>query len=409
MRIIRRMKKMSRLKKLAVATSACLLIFTVFGFFVLPPILKSTLERRLSESLHRQVVMEDVDVNPYVLSVTVTGLTIQQRESAERFLSFDKLYANFQIMSILKQALITKELRIEQPHISIIRQEETRYNFSDLIQEDSSNQTPSTPLQFSLNNIRLVNGLVDVWDKPKDKKHHLAEINISIPSVSNLPYSVDIFVEPLFEARLNETPVSVKGKTKPFHDTLETVFDVNLKDINVPYYLAYVPMEQNFKVLSGYLDTKGTISYIQRQGAPAALSVSGDVLLRTAEIADEKDNPVLRIPLLQIGIAPTELFSKTIHLSKVLLESPELNIVIDKTGNMNINAMLPETETEETTPEEDEDSFPPVLWRVASVFLPHASVKPARANRGSSRFFGESLSTPRGFPKKRPFRRHLPS
>ncbi|MGD9022507.1 MAG: DUF748 domain-containing protein, partial [Deltaproteobacteria bacterium] len=38
--------------------------------------------------------------------------------------------------------------------------------------------------------------------------------------------------------------------------------------------------------------------------------------------------------------------------------SPELNIVIDKTGNMNINAMLPETKTEETTSEEDEDSSP---------------------------------------------------
>ncbi|MBW2566432.1 MAG: AsmA family protein [Deltaproteobacteria bacterium] len=243
MKIAEKIKAMSRLEKSVTAALTSLVIFTVVGFLVLPPILKSILQKKLSENLHRQVVVEDIDLNPYVLSLTVQGFVIKGFETSDTFVSFDELYVNLDIMSLFKWALIAKEIRIERPHINIIRHEETRYNFSDLIQDKGSSSTPSTPLQFSANNIQLLNGSIDILDEPKDKKHKMT-------TVSNLPHYVDIFVEPLFEAKFNETPVSLKGKTKPFHDTVETIFDIDLKDINVPYYLAYVPLEQNFKVLA---------------------------------------------------------------------------------------------------------------------------------------------------------------
>ncbi|MBW1859745.1 MAG: DUF748 domain-containing protein, partial [Deltaproteobacteria bacterium] len=196
------------------------------------------------------------------------------------------------------------------------------------------------------------------WDKPKDKKHKMTDMNIQIPTISNQPQRVDIFIEPLFEARFNETPVSLKGKTKPFHDTLETVFDVDLRDINVPHYLAYVPMEQKFKVLSGLLDVKLALSYIQQPDGPPAFWINGDVVLKTTEVVDAEDNPVLKIPRLHIAVAPTELFARKPHIAKISIESPEVNVLRDKEGNTNIQSMLPENKTEEPALETDKDEHP---------------------------------------------------
>jgi len=369
--MIRKTKEMSRWQKLTMTAAVCLMVYTLVGFLILPPILRSVLQNKISENLHRQTVIEDIDVNPYALSCLLEGFVINDRESSDTFVSFDRLYLNVEMVSLFKWALIAKEIRLEQPYISLVRHEEAHYNFSDLIpasKENSQESEPSEPLRFSLNNIQILNGSIDIRDKPKEKKHKIADMKIQIPSISNEPHRMDIFAQPLFEARFNETPVSLKGKTKPFHDTLETVFDVDLRDINVPHYLAYVPIEQRFKVLSGLLDVKGTLSYVQRTDALPVFSLAGDVILKTAEVVDADDNPVLKLPRLYIAIAPTELFSRKIHLSRISVESPEVNILRDKAGNTNIQSILPEKGTKNAIAESDEDA-PPLSVKIDEIML----------------------------------------
>jgi uncharacterized protein involved in outer membrane biogenesis len=359
--MIQRIKAMSRLHKILLAAAACLLVYTVVGFLILPPIVKSLLQKKLSENLHRQTVIDDIDLNPYALSCLVEGFVTKSRDGTQTFVSFDKLYMNLETISLFKWALITKEVRLEQSYLNLIREEETLYNFSDLLEkgkeDDAQKETsePEEPARFSLNNIQVLNGSIDIWDKPKDKKHRMTNMNFQIPTISNQLHQVNIFVEPFFEAQFNETPVSLKGKSKPFHDTLETVFDVDLRDINVPHYLAYVPVEQKFKVLSGLLDVKLALSYIQQPDGPPAFWLNGDVVLKTTEVVDAEENPVLKLPRLHIAVAPTELFARKPHIAKISIESPEITIVRNREGITNIELMLPEKSTEELDPETDTD------------------------------------------------------
>lgn len=377
--MIQRIKAMPRWQKLVTAAVACLLIYTVIGFLILPPIVKSVLQKKLSENLHRQTVIEDIDLNPYALSCLVEGLVMKAREGSGIFISFDKLYMNLETVSLFKWALITKEIRLEQPYLNLIREEETLYNFSDLLEEskgeDSEKEVsePEEPTRFALNNIQVINGSIDIWDKPKAKKHKMTDMNLQIPTISNQPHRVSIFVEPLFEARFNETPVSLKGKTKPFDETLETIFDVDLRDINVPHYLAYVPVEQKFKVLAGFLDVKLALSYIQQPDGPPAFWINGDVILKRAEVVDVEENPVLKLPRLHIAVAPTELFARKPHIAKISIESPEVNVLRDKEGNTNIQSMLPEEETQEP-PSEADTNEPTVSVNIDEIKLSAAKV-----------------------------------
>jgi uncharacterized protein involved in outer membrane biogenesis len=350
---------MRRLKKLLIVLVIFFACFTLVGFFVFPPILKSILTQKLSESLHRQVTINQIKINPYTLSITARGFTIKDKGSSETFLSFDEIFLNLQSLSALKMALLLKEVRLTKPFIKITRHQDMSYNFSDLIDKKESKppeKEKSKPLRFSLNNIKIENGSIDFWDEPKQTKHTVRELNIALPFLSNIPYLVETDVQPLFSAKINDTPYKLQGKTKPFADSLETSFDINITNLDIPYYLAYAPMKMNFKIVSAYLDTQAKISFIQAKDKKPSLTLAGNVSLKKIAVDDGKNKPLMRLPLFDISIAPSEPISKIIHLSKVSIQSPELEIRRDEKGTLNVSSLLPEKKETKPTPEKVEDS-----------------------------------------------------
>jgi hypothetical protein len=70
--------------------------------------------------------------------------------------------------------------------------------------------------------------------------------------------------------------------------------------------------------------------------------VSGNVSLKKVALDDEKKNPLFRLPFLEIGIAPSEPLKKVFHLSKISIQSPELNVRRNLKGALNIESLLPE-------------------------------------------------------------------
>ena len=117
-------------------------------------------------------------------------------------------------------------------------------------------------------------------------------------------------------------------------------------------------MKMNFKIVSAYLDTQTKISFIQSKDKKPSLTVTGNVSLKKIAIDDEKKNPLLRLPLLDISIAPSEPIAKIIHLSKVSVQSPALEIRRDEKGAVNVQSLFPENKETKPAPEKVEVSTP---------------------------------------------------
>jgi uncharacterized protein involved in outer membrane biogenesis len=349
-----------RPKKILIGLIIFFAVFTLFGFFGLPPIVKSVLTKKLSEALHREVTIQQIKMNPYALSLTVRGFLVKDRGSAETFVSFEEFYVNLQSLSAIKMAVVLKEIRLKQPYVKINRTDETTYNFSDLIEkkEPRTAETPAgkpaekpKPLRFSLNNIIIDNGSIDFWDGPKQTKHTVKDLNIGVPFLSNIPAQIETFVQPAFSAKINETPYMLQGKTKPFADTLETNLDINIKDLDIPHYLAYFPSKLNFKIVSAYLDTQAQLSFIQYKDKGPSMTVTGNVSLKKVALDDEKKNPLFRLPLLEIAIASAEPLKKAVHLSKISIQSPELEVRRNPAGALNIESLLPQNKAAQSSPQ----------------------------------------------------------
>ena len=341
-----------RFKKPLIWTGVFFSIVILFAFFGVPPLVKSIATKRLSATLHREVSIQKIHVNPFTLSLTVKGFFIKDRETPGAFVSFDELFLNFKSVSALRWALILKEIRVTQPFIRITRHQDNTYNFSDLlVTNEHKGGGKAPPLKFSLNNIRIINGSLDFSDEPKQKKHTVRDANISVPFLSTIPAYIETFVEPAFSATINDSRYSLKGRTKLFAASHETSLDIKINDLDIPYYLAYLPVETDFKILSAFMDARAHISFVQYTNNQRALTLTGDLAFKQLSMNDTQNTPFLRVPFLGISMASTEPLAKRFHLSRVLFQSPEVHIRRDSGGAFNFDSLLPQRHEAQKAPE----------------------------------------------------------
>lgn len=316
----------------------------VLGFLVLPPIVKSVALDQLSKALHREVSVKSVSLNPYVLSATVEGLEIREREGAENFVSFDSLYLNIEASSLFRGGPVLKEIRLDNPKIRVVRQSENRYNFSDLLDEFLAKPKNDDPTPaFSLNNIQISGGSVELDDRVLEEKHALSDITLTVPFVSSMAYATEIFVEPLFSAQIDGAPLSIKGRSRPFDKSMESEVFLALDDWQLAKYLDYSPVQFPIKVLSGSLDTDLKLVFRQELDTPATLQLSGTAILKDLQVKQSSDVPLATLKRLELVIGSADLLGRKFAIDRVALEAPEITTRVGKDGTLNWLSLLPKT------------------------------------------------------------------
>jgi len=344
---------MNILKKILIVIIALVVFISIAGFFVLPAVLQPVLTKKISEALHREASIDQIEINPFALSATIKGFKMADPGGKMPFIAFDELYVNAAVMtSIFRRALILEEIRLDKPSISVTRRTDKSYNFSDLIpKEESKKEETGKPFLFSLNNVQITGGKIDFHDMPNRTDHNLRELNVSIPFISNIEYYMKNYVEPKFSAMVNGHAVAVTGKTQPFLTSRETRFDIDIKDIDVPFYLQYVPVKMNFKLTEARLDTRIQLSFILHKDKSPELKLTGQAVLRKVALDDLRGNKILRLPALTVNLASVEPLVPSVHLAQIALDTPQLVIRRDKQGDINLlNLVAPDKKEMQTRP-----------------------------------------------------------
>src|SRR5271170_6065446 len=159
----------SRQRKLVVWSLALLVAYTVTGFLILPPIIRSVAAKQLTKQLDREVSIQKVKLNPFVLSATVDGLLIKDKDG-QPFVSWDEVYVNFQLSSFFGKAWVFKEISTTKPFVRAQMNKDGTFNFSDLIAKFSTNapsaapQQPSKPLVLHIDRLHIGGASAAVTD-----------------------------------------------------------------------------------------------------------------------------------------------------------------------------------------------------------------------------------------------------
>ncbi len=341
-----RWKGLSRLQRWSIIAGVSLLVYTVFGFWLLPAIVRAQLEKKLSQALHRQTTVQKVQFNPFTLEAAVNGFQVLEPTGGEPFVSFDRLHVNLQAVSLFKRAIIVKSFSLLNPYANIVLNSDKTFNFSDLAagnggeRQDREKEEKEKPLLFSVNNIELLGGGIDFADRLKETGHHVTDLHIGLPFLSNLPYEVEIFTQPVFEAVINSTPVSMLGESKPFHLTRESEINIDFRDIDLTGYLVYLPDNFNFTIKNGRLDLDISLSFIQHEDGSPVINIRGKTSLREMQMVDGLEQPLLSFPELTVDIERVLPLRREFHLARILWREPELFVERGEDGQFNLARLV---------------------------------------------------------------------
>lgn len=330
-----------RVRRSFLGLGIAIVLMTLFGYFVLPGIIKSQAESLVSEALHRRISIQDVEVSPYALAVSIKGMRLMEPDGSTVFAAFDELRLNFSAESLFQLAPVVQEAQLIGPYVHLARTEAHRYNFDDIVELIARQPASATPVRFSIFNIRIEAGRIKFEDHPEGTTHTISDLALGIPFISSLPSQVAVFVEPSLSAKVNGTPLKLRGKTRPFGEPMDAVLDLSLENLDLTRYLGYLPYSPSFRLPSARLDLQLTASFRQPKGKSPTLILKGDTKLRSVQITDLKGKSFIKLPELAITWGEVDVFAGRYGIAKVLLTNPDVSFLVNKAGGNNLALLAP--------------------------------------------------------------------
>ena len=334
-------------RRTALILVALVVLFGLFGYLVLPGIIKSQAEKSVAAALHRKLTIERVEVRPYALAVAVHGVKLYEPDGQGVFASLQELQVRLSASSLIHLAPVVKEVHLVAPFVHFVRTGPNRYSTDDIVAAVSAK--PAAPAssaagggaRFSVYNIRVDGGRFEFDDQPAHAHHTVADLKLGIPFVSSLPSQEEVFVEPLLSAVINGAPLLIKGKARPFAPIPEAVVDLDLDQVDLPRYLEYLPFEPRFRMPDAKLDVHLQASFQQPRDRPAAVTLAGKVTLKSLQLTALDGSPILKLPQLVVELGKADLLGGRVDVTGVTATGLDLNVVRDANGALNLELMAP--------------------------------------------------------------------
>lgn len=350
---------MSLRRKILIGAVVLFLGTLLFAAFVLPSILRNVAVEKIEEATGRKASIAKVAINPLALRVRVTNFRLAEKgTSTATFVSFSSAKVSFSPVSLVRRAPIVSRIEVASPYVNVTRSAANTYNFTDLVTPKKKEAKPSKPLQFSLNNIVIKGGAIDFHDlAARTPTHHtVRRLEIAVPFFSTIPYLADEYVAPSFSAIINGAQLSANGQLKPLAKSMETSLDLKLRDFDLPYYLAYLPVTVPIGINSGRLSTDLKLSYnVSAQNKPD-LELAGNLELTGLDVREKTGAPLVALNRLTAHINKAAIFGQNVDLATLELDGTAVSLERNASGQWNfqrLQAKRTVPDKQEKTPDKD--------------------------------------------------------
>jgi hypothetical protein len=331
-------------------------IFTagiLFSVLLLPIIIKSQAEKGILQATGRSAKIEAVSFNPFGMTLTVRGFKLFEPDTTTPFVQFGQLRVSLSSAIFFRFAPVLDEVTLDNLQLHLVRTAANRYNFSDILDLIARQpQKPKTaPPRFSINNIALHGGSIDFDDQAVSggKKHTVRDLQLAIPFISTIPYLAEQYTDPKFSATINGALFSFNGKAKPLAKAIEANLQLRLTDLDLPYYLAYLPAQVPVKLATGKLTLNLDLTYRIHKNKQPQLLIKGLTRLDQISIRGKNGAALASFKRFDVQSREIELFSRNVALQQVALDGLDLYADRDSSGKLNFQHLQPATSQAKTS------------------------------------------------------------
>ncbi|HSV68498.1 MAG TPA: DUF748 domain-containing protein [Methylibium sp.] len=321
-----------RLVKLAAVLAALALLWTAAVGWALPRLLQPRIEAAATEALGAPLVIDEIDIAPWSLQVSVLGLRLGPAEAP--WLRVAEVTADVSAESLWRLAPVLERLVVRKPQVELERIDAQRFNVSPML--DALAKRPpappdAEPARFAVNNVQLEGGRIRFLDRVSGAEHLVEALHIGLPFVSNLPSHVAIDVEPLLDAVVNGSRLALRGKTRPFDEGLRSSIVVDWRRLDLPVWLAGVvpllPRPVPVSLQQGLLDVALQIDFERRADPqPDVLRIGGTATLAQLQLVLPEQG--LAVAFDQLAVTGLDLrpFERQARVGAVQLQGPVVEL-----------------------------------------------------------------------------------
>ena len=327
-----------RWRKILLWSVGLVLFYTVVGFLILPLIIKSVAVSQLSKRLGgREVTIQKVKLNPYVLSLTIRGLLIKDKDG-QPFVSWDEVYVNFQLASFFQHPWVFKEVSTTKPFIRVQVNKDYTFNFSDLVTQFSTNapsKEPPKPLALRIDRLRIAGAAASLTDlTPRTPfERRLGPIDVTLINFQTDP--------------ANKNPYSVAGTTDAgerfgwsgyfYLQPLRSQGDFSLENLSLN---KYAPLYQDFfrfQIVDGTVDVHTSYHFEITATNKVAWVTNSSMNLHSLKVTESKDGPtLLELPDFKLTGASLDTGAQTASMDSMSGTGARITVRRDKDASINL-------------------------------------------------------------------------
>jgi uncharacterized protein involved in outer membrane biogenesis len=351
------MRWLLRPSRLAIIALSLVLVYALVGFFLVPYLIKSYAIPAVAEKLKRPVLVQEVELNPFTLSLRVTGFEIRETDQSA-LLGFEEFFINFQVSSLFRRAYVFDTIRLSAPYVSARISKDGRVNLAELVPPDDGSQpsmlpqaekTPAEIPAVEIGEFEIAQAIVEFRDESKPKPYELdiVPIHIVLKNFYTKPGGDNSYA---FTAELD------KGEALSWAGTLSlepmrSSGKFSLSGVKLPRLWQYLHDRFRFDVTDGTLAVDAGYA-LDVDATPLGLQVS-QANIRIEKLAIREDgslDPVITIPALNVEGVDVNLATHEVTVQDIAVERASFTAWLNPDGTMNYQQMFAPAESVQSPP-----------------------------------------------------------
>jgi hypothetical protein len=295
----------------------------LLGFLVVPPVLRSQLEKRLPPLLHRPVTVRQVLFNPFALSLTVRGFRIAERDGST-LLGFEELYVDVAVLRHLLGGLHVAEIRLVRPEVGVTIEKGGRLSIADLLEGGEQEPPPKAetakkPIAIEIRHVVLDHGSISFndYNRPQPFKARLEPLSIVLDGFTTEPqkngaYEIKARLEPSTEldwkGEISMTPLRSSGV-------------ISVSGLRLAALGPYLSESTQLRITEGVLDLRLPYRFDVSQSPELMALADGSVKLSRLRVQPPgRDEALVALGALSLDGLSLDVSAQRVEVRSVALE-----------------------------------------------------------------------------------------
>lgn len=324
------------LKVTAIAGAVGLALYAGIGYLGVPYAVKSSVEHFGSDQLKAPVKIDNVSFNPWTWELSVKGLNIGEKDKP--IVHLGALYVDVSSKSVTERAPVIEAISVIDLAADIDLDSKevknlTEANASQKAPAEKKAEPAGLP-RFAVYNILVRNGSVKVRSAKDGIDEAITDVNVELPFVSTLESSQESLVTPRLAFKVNGTPVTATGSTKPFGTSLEATLNARIDKLDLRPFAVLAPQlhELGLSLKSGTLSTNSTVVFQNATGSnPGKILVSGRTSIDDVSLVSAKGER-FGVKGLAVDLEGLDPIAHNASVKSVTIDNPRVVLEHTKDG-----------------------------------------------------------------------------